>query len=274
MISSMHKSPAWRDAFEATGFHRVQNGNGFRHNGMSLTVDESWLTLSTRHGATANSLLGDLGKPGLWKTVDLKNGKPIGREFHLPMAALAGVKEWADGGDQDDSNPIETCLRWAAKTVGRQRLPSWTSPPRQQIDAWIQPADLVLQNGALIVQGSVTHAPDQLAICFPILSELPAAMTAARREWLQAVLADATNRWRMVRVGLSDSQTPAVSAEVDFSGAPSAVIEDLVKAGLDAVRLVTMSILWPVVLLSDLDVPSRIWDEPITRAWPAERRRG
>ena len=43
------------------------------------------------------------------------------------------------------------------------------------------------------------------------------------------------------------------------------------KAGLDAVRLVTLSILWPVVLLCDLNVPSRMWDEPATAA-PGRRK--
>jgi hypothetical protein len=264
-------SKRWHAAIEAAGFHRARNGHGFCHNGTSLTCDDRWLSLRTLRGATAETLLNGLGNPGLWKTVALNGGQRVGREFHLPMTVLDSVRGNADVDDQEGDNPFEACVRWAQTTVARERPRDWTSPPPHQIDTWVQPADLVVQSGSLLTQGKVIHTPDQLAISFPVVNELPAGLSAARRDWLRGVLADAANRWRMVRVGFNNSQPPAVAVEFDFSGAPAAVLEDLVKAGLDAVRLVTLSILWPVVLLCDLNVPSRMWDEPATAA-PGRRK--
>jgi len=193
------------------------------------------------------------------------------REFHLPMAAVSREVDWATD-LSEPAVPLEACLRWAEATARGELPAGWQSPPREQLESWIPHGGLVLQSGPLLKQGSLVRAPDRLALCFTIVNELSEDLSTARRRRLADVLRESSDRWRMVRVGLEGSaDRPAVKAEIDLSGAPHPVLEDLFRAGLDALRLVVSWFLWPATFLADGRVACRAWEMP-KAGFPARKR--
>jgi len=262
MDFNLRSPPALRASLEASGFHRARRGSGYRHNGLCVTSDHAWLNVQGRANKTAEPLRDQLGKPGLWKTVVERKPKRARREFHLPLSVLAGSDLWADDGEEP-TDPLQACLAWAAATARGEVPPGWKSPPREQVEAWVPNRSLVLQSGPLLRQGSLHYAPNRLGLSFPIVNELSADISLARRDWLGEVLIETENRWRMVRVGFDgQADRPAIKAEVDFSGAPHLVLEGLVKAGLDAIRWVVSWSLWSVAFLCDTRVTCRLWEAP------------
>ena len=121
MTLPIPNSTPWHAAVQAAGFRRARDGNGFRRNGTSLTLDDRWLSLRTLNGATTESLLSDLGQPGLWKSVALNGRKRVGREFDLPVTVLDSMRESGDVADSASDNPLQACVRWAEATVARER---------------------------------------------------------------------------------------------------------------------------------------------------------
>jgi len=264
------RSPrALEASLEASGFRRARRGTGYRQNGLRVTSDHAWLTVEAKAENTAGLFDGQLGKPGLWKTVIERKSGRVRREFHLPLSVMAGGELWAGDGEEE-ADPLHACLSWAAATARGELPDGWTSPPRQQVEAWIPHRGLLIQTGPLLQQGSLVHAASRLALEFRIVNEVQEGVSPRRREWIEKVLAEAENRWRMVRVGLDGAKDrPAIQAEVDFSGAPHGVLEGLFKAGLDAVRCVVSWSLWPLAFLCDTRVSCRAWEAP-ERARPAE----
>jgi len=251
-------------AVEAVGFGRGRRGSGCRHRGLRVAFDRRWVTVRTKAEPKADPeaemLRGRLGRPGLWKMVVPQKPKRARREFHLPLAAIEGGDARADDRAEAD-DPLRACLDWAAATVEGDVPDGWTSPPREQVEAWIPSRGLVIQSGPLLRQGSLIHGPTRLALSFPLAGELSDEISPARRDWLGRVLADAQSRWRMVRVGMEGApQRPEVRAEVDLTGAPHCVLEALVPIGLDAVRWVVSWSLWSVAFLTDARVTCRAWE--------------
>jgi hypothetical protein len=115
----------------------------------------------------------------------------------------------------------------------------------------------------------------RLAVRFPLVYQTSGQLSAARRSWLQATLAEAQNRWMMARVGYrsadSDQAMPAICAELDLTGAPEAALECLLKTGVDGLRWVVSWLLWPVGFLSDPSVACSVWEIPPERAFGPNR---
>lgn len=256
-------------SIEAAGFRRAQRGRGYRLGGLRVTSDHAWLTVERKADA-AGLLRGRLGKPGLWKTVVEPKRNRIRSEFHLPLAVLAGGDFWVGNGEEP-ANPLSTCLTWAAATAKGELPADWKSPPRELVESWIPSGGLLIQSGPFLEQGSLLCAPDRLGLRFRIGKGIPESASDARRAWIEEVLAAAENRWRMVRVGLDGAKnTPSITAEIDFSGAPHVVLEGLFKAGLDAIQCVVSWSLWPLAFLCDTRVACRAWEAP--RAGIARRK--
>lgn len=255
-------------SLEALGFRRSRNRSSYRRNGLSIAPQHGWLTVRAKAEKGADPLWGQSGKPGLWKTVAKKDRKGHRREFDLPLGVLAGPPIWT-GDDQPPRSPLEACLEWVTATAGGGLPDGWECPPREQIESWIPHQGLTLRSGPFVRQGSLVYAPNRLALWFPIVNELSDEISEARRSWLREVLCDGQNRWRMVRVGFSGAaRRPAVGAEVDLSGAPVPVLEDLFRAGLDALRWVVSWLIWSVGLLADARVSCRVWEAPRAGASP------
>jgi hypothetical protein len=256
-------------SLEACGFRRARRGAGYRRNGLRVTLGHRWLTVQAKAAPSGDPAaeqrvepLGapGLGAPGLWKTVVVGRRGRRKREFHLPLSVLADGEAWAEDGEEAPS-PLQTCLDWAAATLGGEVPPGWVCPPRAEVESWVPPRSLAIQSGPLLRHGTIVCDPSRLALSYPLAGGVPDDLSPARRELLGRVLADAESRWRMVRVGWDGSQDrPAIRAEVDFTGAPKEVLEGLVRAGVDAIRWVVSWSLWSVALLCDTRVACRAWE--------------
>jgi hypothetical protein len=259
-----------RAALEGLGFRRARRGRGYRHNGLAVTWDHRWLTFETKAEPGADPLWAPIGQPGLWKPAVPPKPKRPRRELHLPLAVLSAGEPWADDGEEA-ADPLRACLDWAAATAKGALPKGWKSPPRDLVESWIPRGGLVVRSGPLLRQGELRYGPERLGLRFPLAGELSEQISLVRRDWLGQVLADAGNRWRMVRVGFcGQAERPAARAEVDFSGAPAAVLEGLFRAGLDAIRWVVSWSLWSVGFLGDARVACRCWEAP--RAGTARRK--
>ena len=251
-------------SLRASAYRRARRGAGYRHNGLCVTWDHRWLTVEAKAEAGSDPLWDQLGKPGLWKPVVPPKPKRPRREFHLPLEVLAGSEFWTDD-PEEAADPLRACLDWAAATAKCKLPQGWKSPPREQVEAWIPAGGLVVRCGPLLRQGALRYGPNHLGVRFSLAGELSEQISLVRRDWLAQVLADAGNRWRLVRVGFCGSaDRPAVQAEVDFSGAPHPVLAGLFRAGLDAIRWVVSWSLWSVGFLSDARVACRSWEAPRT----------
>jgi hypothetical protein len=225
--------------------------------------------VGTKAKGVGDPLWGQMGQPGLWKTIVPPKPRRPRRELHLPLDVIAEGEPWDDG--DETAGPLRACLDWAAATAKGELPGGWKSPPRELVESWIPRGGLVIQSGPLLGQGSLCYGPSRLALRFPLAGELSEGISLVRRDWLAQVLAEVENRWRMVRVGFCGAaDRPAVQAEVDFSGAPHPVLEGLFKAGLDAMRWVVSWSLWSVGFLCDARVACRSWEAP--RAGTARRK--
>jgi hypothetical protein len=256
MNVTMKTPEAWRAALGELGFRRTRDGSRFRHNGLAVTPQRRWLVASARGGKGEDPLCGQLGKPGLWKPVT--GGTKSRREFHLPLAVLS-VEEVLGEGEEDAPDPLEVCLGWASATALDDLPAGWECPAREEIESWIPEGGLTVRSDDLVRQGSLVCGPDRLALRMPIVHEVHAGLSEARRAWLRELLLDAQDRWYMVRIGfVGEADRPAIAAEVDLSGAPRVVLEAVFRIGLDALRWVVLWLVRSAGLVADARVGCRI----------------
>jgi len=254
-------------ALEKLGFVRQRGSDAFRHNGVMFHQQQDWVTLkSSEPLLDVDPLHGLLGTPGPWKHVIECDGSTR-KLFELPRAALDGVI----GADVDGEaeSACEECLWWALATDQGGIPAGWQPPERAEIDAWMSPASLTIQCGPIVRQGQLLHGPDKLGLRFPILAGSPAGLSEARRLWLRDVLLEAQNRWRMVRIGLTET---GANAEIDLTGVPQEMAESMFKTSLDALRWVVEWLVLSAAFLADPRVVCQAWEVRPLRAAPAERR--
>ncbi len=209
------------------GFTPSLHGDGYRRRGTSFEMSGTWGQLeSTFHNGA------QLGDPGLWREQGKRGGRPR-RVFELPPW-LMGKGPWLV---PDVEPEVLRCdvLRWALTTADGSRVAGWTPPAVEEVKTWLPEQGLTVQAGALARQGKLIHEPDRLALAFDLAPAAP-QLDADRRHWLHEVLIDAQRRWRLARVGLTDSGT--VRAEVDLTGAPHAALGPLFRMALEALRWV------------------------------------
>jgi hypothetical protein len=214
--------------------------------GFAVHIEDGWSVLHTAAvQAAADSLSSQLGKPGLWKCIRTADGSGGRRVFELPSAV------WQTNPDPEEEAQSDF-QAWALQTAAGRLPEGWQPPPRTEVEMWIPPAGLTVQAGPLVRQGELIHRPDRLALRWPILSAVPANLSPGRRDWLQQLLLDGQDRWRMVRLGLEGEEaSPAAVAEVDFSGCPPVVLQQVFGAGLGALRWVVEWLVRSADLLAD-----------------------
>jgi hypothetical protein len=266
MNHAAHLAPErWDTDLVALGFRRRETG-AYRRNGTLFTPGRGWITIEeSPESANDDPLTGQLGRPGLWKCIRSAGG--VRRLFELPETALAAPEPESD---EEPRSPLRACVEWALATAGGSLSDGWQPPPYAEVESWIPIGRLTLQLGPLLRQGELIHAPNRLALRFPIVSAIPVALPEARRAWLRELLADAQERWRLVRVGLTADETAAL-AEVDLSCCPHAVLEGLFRTGLDALRWVVEWLVKSADFLADADAACRAVEVCPVRAQPAER---
>lgn len=221
---------SWHAELTDRGFR--PDGAEYRRNGTTFRPGARWSTLRATKSDNNNPLMGYLACPGLWKAARGAGGE-VAPVFEIPEAAFTR------GGDDEDGEPVEAargvCLDWALATAGGESRAAWAPPPLAEVESWVGIGRLTVQHGPWLRQGELIHRPDRLALRLPLVPAVPEDLAPPRRAWLEEVLADAQDRWRMVRVGLVGS---AAVAEVDLSGCPAALLEGLFRTGLDCLRWV------------------------------------
>ena len=223
-----------------------------------FTLEDGWSVLHAAAPADADPL-GGVKEPGLWRYVGGTAGKPVERVFELPP-----LPDVEDDGESSADDLLAECRAWALDGVPV----GWQPPERDEVESWLPPGGLAIRAGAHARQAALVHEPGRLALTCPILTNIPAGLSAARRGWLRAVLLDGQNRWRLVRVCLTDS---AALAEIDFSGAPPAIVESLFRTGLGALRWVVAWLVESAAFLADPSVTCRAV-EVCPSAGPARRK--
>lgn len=258
---------AWHSDLKAMGFRRSRSGTGFQHNGLAVRPDRRWLTAAAKAGREEDPLWGQLGRPGLWKPVS--SAPQVQREFHLPLSVLSAGGSAGEDGEEDEEAPdlLEACVAWASATAIDDLPAGWECPARDEVESWIPQGGLTLQAGRLVRQGSLICQRDRLALRMPIVAELSGELSRSRRGWLEEILLDAQDRWRMVRIGMEGQpEQPGVAAEVDLSGAPPVVLEALFTISLDALRWVASWLVKSAGLVADARVGVAICETGPERA--------
>lgn len=261
----------WSAALEKLGFVPEDGASRFRHNGVALQAGGEWWTLRTAaEGPGHDVLRGQLGRAGLWKLVTGPNGDGPGRVFDLPKSALHQA-EWLDEFDEDDgaTSPFEDALRWALDTARGRVREGWQPPSRAEVETWIPTASLTVETARFVRQGTLEHGAGRLALRIPIVPAIPTDLSAARKEWLREILIDAQDRWRMVRIGITERA--GVDAEVDFSGAPHSVLPFVFAKGLESLRWTVRWLVESADFLVNASLACRAIEVCPTRAEPAER---
>lgn len=238
---------ALQDRFEALGFRGGDKPSQLCRGPLRVELSRDWCTLLRRCPAK-----GGLEAPGLWKRVSTQ-GSGLSA-FDLPAPLAAG-----DELDLAENDPLVALLEWAQATAKQCVPESWEPPPRENVEEWLGKDALTVQDGPFVVQGGLIYEAHRLAIRFPLVRPLPTTLSASRRAWVEDVLADAQDRWRMVRAGIRGAPEE-VLLEVDLSGAPHACLEELTVASRDALRWVVKWTVWPIRLLCDPDVRCDAWE--------------
>jgi hypothetical protein len=249
------------------GFTRSRRGEGYRHNGVTFSPEGAWSTLrSTEPLVGVDPLRGLLGEPGAWHFVRGADCT-IRKLLELPSPVF-NFQTDADALD-DAESPLRELLNWGLATDKGLITSGWKAPERAEIDTWMSPGALTIQRGPIVRQGRIHLEANRLAIRFPLVTSLPEGLSANRRLWLRELLLDGQNRWRMVRLGLTEQ---GAEAEIDLSGAPPVVLEPLFKASLDALRWVVQWLALSAAFLADPAVACQAWEVCPLRAGPAERK--
>jgi hypothetical protein len=205
----------WEEALHQFGFR--PGDAGFQVEGFLFRSDGEWVTLESIAARQPVASCDPMDAPGLWK--------PAGAGCHprrvfesLTAVILAEETEF------DELEPRLTprsWLQWALDTAAGEVPAAWAAPAPNQLEEWVSPAALSLQRGAFVRQGAWVVRPDRLALEFPIIFTIPNDLDAARAAWLESLLREANQRWRLVRFGVVQSSgRRSLAARIDFTGAP------------------------------------------------------
>jgi hypothetical protein len=239
------------DDLTAAGFSRNKGRSGYTLNGLTFTLDDNWPVLKSKQWPITTDPLKDLiGKPGFWKCIN-KKGR-VHEQFDLPPSVVGKPAEDLDEFDLGDdvTSPLLSMLEWALDTIDGDVPSGWSAPERKDVEAMIPREGLTVQCGVHARQGELLCEPNLFALQFQILPTVPENLAGNRMNWLRHLLFDTQNRWRLVRIGFIENKSGlSVRAEVDLTGAPRAVLPDLVPVALFALRSVVEWVVEPAVFL-------------------------
>lgn len=225
----------WSEVLLRLGF--TSSAGAYRREQVRLQAGAGWLVLTepVAERPDADARLFSLpNRPGLWKRVRHRATGVESQLFAFPAVLLPED----DLGDTEcsEGSVTEQMLAWAL-TTARGELPAgWVAPEPATVASWFAKDRLTVVAGELLRQGEVICEPQRLGLRFSITPQLP-ELPPARAAWLEDLFAEAQSRWHLVRfVWEQDATGRNAVAEIDFSGAPPAILENLFATGLDALR--------------------------------------
>lgn len=281
-LSTMESSSR-RAALARLGFIEERSGT-HRRDGFTLAIDERWIVMSADGVEGQDVAQRAPAQPGLWRRVDERGGSRM--TFEVPTSVASDDRDdlgalddavgdgAGDGEDEPDGarDPVCALARWALATAGGAPPVAWTPPARAEVELLLPPARLCVRNGSLLSQGRLVHAPERLALVFPLSLRAPKDLSRARSLWLAECLADAQRTWRMVRFGCAaDARTP--QAEIDLTGAPGFALQPLLRISIDSLRNAVRWLLPSIALLVDTGADCRALRMHPQRFIPRNHRR-
>jgi hypothetical protein len=221
----------------AAGFSLTRANRTSNSEDIKFTFCDQWIQITSRSSLNIPDPLNALmGEPGLWKIVTEKDGQPR-KIFEFPIAMVAENNPECGLSIKAAKPSLTRALGWARRTLVGERTNDWRSPPKQELLKLLDPQSLTTHSSLHARQGELVCQPNRLALRFPILFNVPNDLPQTHYFWLRNLLIDAQNRWKMVRVGFrNESSATSVQAEVDLSGVPHSVLEDLLTVALAALQ--------------------------------------
>jgi hypothetical protein len=235
-----HPVPSWDAVLRSLGLEPVDRGAAYRNGRLSFRVRSGWGEFETEHKADRDATpVGQFGEAGLWKPITSGRHKIARSVFELTPAVMAKA--------ESDAGLFEALAAWALATSDGTADASWSQPSREDVEGWMPEHAMTLQVGTIARQGELHLDDGRLAFSFPVVSQVADRLPAQRRNWLQELLDDVRASWRLVRVGMAGDST--AQAEIDLTGAPAEVLEELVRTSVDALRFVVSSLAEPAEFL-------------------------
>lgn len=239
----------WGDDLVRLGFELAKNRPAFRRGPHTVTAEGEWVVITDEADVSSSDpLRGMHGHPGLWRITSGPGSGHSRRVFEMaPTFARVGR-----AGASEEEGAFRELVEWALATSGGTVPRGWTVPQESSIDAWIPPADLTLRAGAHLVKGSVIADADRFAIRFPLPTVPGGTLSPTRSAWLETLLREAQESWRLVRIEV-DAEGGAAAA-IDLTGAPHVALERLSRTAVDTLRWVAE---WLVPTAAFVADPSR-----------------
>ena len=234
-------------ALETAGFER--KGKGFRRGDLTFEAKPGWFVL--RKPLAPDTDPNDwLGRPGLWKPASL-GGKNACLVFSFPEIALEqpGLDPLAAAPEQC---PFQACLDWALASENGEEPKNWVAPEADELDAWGgDQALFIVQIADVLRKIELTTGPETLALRLKLESAVSAELPQHRRHWLNRVLAEARDQWRLARTGfeIHGDHVDAV-AEVNLTGVPAPCAHRLFLASVDTLRWIASALVPTVEFLA------------------------
>jgi hypothetical protein len=253
MMSSVSLSTpasASSEALTRAGFTPI-SATHYQRRALHLAIGPHWCAIEAPDSPIP------LHSPGLWKRVG--TGGEGRRILSLPRRIWDSAAS-ADSSFEDETSVLDQCLQWAFATPDVFGSSLWQPPARLEVESWFKAEHLTVVTGSLLRQGEVICESGRLAIRFQLVPELPARLPASRRAWLRALLDEAQDRWHLVRLGITtdtDGQSSVV-AEVDLTGVPHGIAQDLFVISLEALRWVVQWLGETTDWLADATVASEL----------------
>jgi hypothetical protein len=226
---SIRLPESWEEILRRFGFHDANAD--YQMDGFAFRSDGQWITLEHAARSCAGVAGEPMDMPGLWK--DDGDAATPRRCFESPAALIQDAETESD--EPAARLTLESWLKWATGTADGVVPSNWPAPTGEQLADWVPPKSLSLQRGAFVRQGAWVLRPGRLALEFPVLFSVPGALSPARAAWLEALVREANDRWRLARFGtVPSAHGRALVARIDFSGAP--YLPSLFSTGLEALK--------------------------------------
>lgn len=227
----------WKRELVAAGFSLTKANRTSNPEGIRFTFCDQWIQIISKLSLNIPDPLNELtGEPGLWKIVTDKDCQPR-KIFEFPISIVAENNPDCGPSIKAGKSSLPKALRWARKTLVGERINGWRSPPKREIMALLDPQSLTAHCGLYARQGELVYRPNRLALRFPVLFNVSNDLPHTHYFWLRNLLIDAQNRWKMVRIGFcSESSATSVQAEVDLTGVPYNVLDDLLSVAIAALQ--------------------------------------
>ena len=223
-----------------------------------------WVTWIDRSRSPASSPQENEGRPGLWRVVRAEGDglvtafacPPIAT-FAIPDASGSSRVEGTQSSEGDSKTVEDMLFDWACATAQRAVPEGWSAPDRDRLMDTFDPDRLIVRVGSNVARGELECAGQTLRLRFAELVRLDPVLSEPRRDWIRELCLEAQTRWQWARFSVDADR---VSAEVDLSGAPIPLLDEIFGWAFDALVFSVGWALPALALVADEDLSSPEFD--------------